>query len=334
LREEEVLVSNQSIYPIVQLTSFGETDILNKIPSPKPRRAYLPIYPSPHPDTDVQLFLEGGVILRKNSYINTRDKHTIPLDILTAYERREPNTRYVLKSESYQRLINHAGFVPDPEASTSRNTIPPSLETPLSIQHLEARYGTIPGARAPVTLPVNLDNRDPGASTSNTISPPLPPWPETIRSQSERLKLPNHRLWESQYGAVPGARAPLLAGIDNRDPYNPPQSTSHHPPPARPPVRYTAQYTRTDTLPRYNNNNYNPPQSHGYTRTSNGGRSSPHAEAGPCWAVISVALVVAVVVGLWWVWTSLEAPGQGLLGGLGGAGVSMWGLAEGAVAGW
>lgn len=253
----------QSIYPNVQLTSFGETDIVDKHPRLETRRTYLPIHPSPHPDTNVQLFLENGAMLRKNSYINTRDKHTIPLDILIAYDRRDQNTRYVLKSESYKQLIDHAGFVPEPVASTSN-----------------------------------------------------------IRSQSERLKLPpnsipqtpllNHPTWESQYGTVPAARAPLLVGIDNHNHYNTPRSSSHHTPPVRPPVRHTAQNSRADILPRYNYNS----QGRGYNSTRNGG-SSPGAGVGPCLALLLVALVVAGALGLGlFVWTSLGELGQGLFSGV------------------
>ncbi|KXX74695.1 hypothetical protein MMYC01_207952 [Madurella mycetomatis] len=97
---------------ILILTSFGETDILAKFPNkPRLRRAYLPIHPtSPHPDTALQLHLKKPAVLRRKTYANTREQHTVPFDILRSYDRQDPKARYALTSDSYKQLIHHADF--------------------------------------------------------------------------------------------------------------------------------------------------------------------------------------------------------------------------------
>ncbi|GAB1311886.1 hypothetical protein MFIFM68171_02096 [Madurella fahalii] len=98
---------------ILILTSFGETDVITKFPNNRRLRcAYLPIHTaSPHPDTDLQLHLEKPAVLRRKTYANTREKHTVPLDILRAYNRQDLRTRYALTSDSYKQLIQHTDFL-------------------------------------------------------------------------------------------------------------------------------------------------------------------------------------------------------------------------------
>lgn len=287
------------------MTSFGGTNILDKFLNPKPRRPYLPIYPtSPHPDTAAQLFLEKRRVLSRESYVNTRDKHTVPFDILVAY-RPDPDTRYALTRESYQQVILHAGLVPD-------------------------LY----------TMPIG-----PPASTSNAIPlPPIPPSPYTppsIRTQPERLKLSpvsvpqtpllNPSNCERQYGAVPGARTPVLVGLNNRDPYGTARSGSHTTPTV-PSVRHNTTQHRAsdqDILPRHHT------RTDGYNSTSNGGYGTGRQEALStlAWLTIRLALLGAGIYGLWSAWTYRGELGHGLLRGLSWVGVHAWQLAKGAVGG-
>jgi hypothetical protein len=136
------------------LTSFGETDIHEKFPHKRNRRvrlAYLPIDPSPHPDTTTRLHLEGHVLLRCNTYVNTREKHTVPFDMLRSYDRDAAHIRYALTSDSYKQLAHRAGFV-----------------------------------SPPATLPLRVDTNDAatdkGSTTTTTTTRPVP-----VTSERRRL---------------------------------------------------------------------------------------------------------------------------------------------------
>ena len=51
------------------------------------RHHHLPIYPAPaHPDTGLQLFLEGGVELRRESYLKTEWRYEVPWIWLNHYD--------------------------------------------------------------------------------------------------------------------------------------------------------------------------------------------------------------------------------------------------------
>lgn len=93
------------------MTSFGKTNIQDKFPHNRQRShrlGYLPIHPATHPDTSLQLHLDRCPPLRLESYVNIRDKHTIPLAILQAYE--GVGIRYSLASDSYRDLAGRTGF--------------------------------------------------------------------------------------------------------------------------------------------------------------------------------------------------------------------------------
>ncbi|KAK0648247.1 hypothetical protein B0T16DRAFT_113991 [Cercophora newfieldiana] len=97
---------------ILMATSLQGHDLLQKFPDSKEKRVwYLPIHPSKrHPDLNKVLKVENGLQLRKKSYVNTKDQHTIPFEALRVYARERPTQRYVLTSSSYQILIDQAGF--------------------------------------------------------------------------------------------------------------------------------------------------------------------------------------------------------------------------------
>ncbi|KAH6649499.1 hypothetical protein F5144DRAFT_588201 [Chaetomium tenue] len=62
------------------------------------------------PSDDVVVLIDGAQ-LRKKSYVNTREQHTLPLSCLRPYDRKDSMARYVLTRDSSQILARHAGFV-------------------------------------------------------------------------------------------------------------------------------------------------------------------------------------------------------------------------------
>ncbi|EAQ91939.1 hypothetical protein CHGG_00174 [Chaetomium globosum CBS 148.51] len=62
------------------------------------------------PSDDVVVLIDGFQ-LRKKSYVNTREQHTLPLSCLRPYDRKGSTARYVLTRDSYRNLARHAGFV-------------------------------------------------------------------------------------------------------------------------------------------------------------------------------------------------------------------------------
>lgn len=136
------------------MTSFGETDVSDKVHSLELRRAYLPIRPAENRDTPIQLRLQNGIELRKKSYVNTRQKRTIPWDCLRPYDRNDTTTRYVLTRDSYQKLARYAEYV-IPEVPTLHDDPPTAVtdappRTLTQAEHLRShRYGTFPISSAP-----------------------------------------------------------------------------------------------------------------------------------------------------------------------------------------
>ncbi|KAK6866265.1 hypothetical protein PG995_002793 [Apiospora arundinis] len=116
---------------VLPLTSFDETDLLERHrESPYKRKSYLPIDPAnAHPDNGKLLRLKNPLLpLRKKSYINTKSKHSISLEILRPYQ---CNADFVLSKASYQELIEYCGFQPPPPPpppSPLPKCIPPAFE--------------------------------------------------------------------------------------------------------------------------------------------------------------------------------------------------------------
>lgn len=114
----------------------------------------MPIDPAQHPDTDIQLRLENGAFLKKKSYVNTQEQHTVPVHILQPYDRRDTGTRYVLSSDSYKALASHAGYAPptnspynNPPLGLHSTPYPPTTRTAaerLQLAPVYVTYGTMP----------------------------------------------------------------------------------------------------------------------------------------------------------------------------------------------
>ncbi len=138
-------------------------DVSDKFPNDVGlRRAYLPIYPARNQDTETQLHLKNSAELRKKSYANTREQHTIPFNILRPYDYdRHVTTQYVLTSDSYRKLARHARFAlpitsPSEAGSTTIRTtrIPPTILTrDERLRFAPATYGTTASLRAAAPAP-------------------------------------------------------------------------------------------------------------------------------------------------------------------------------------
>ncbi|KAI1129971.1 hypothetical protein F5Y10DRAFT_236713 [Nemania abortiva] len=121
---------------ILILTSFGGLDLAAKFPTKESaRRDHLPIAPSSiHPDNGILLLLEdSGYRLRKNSWVKTRNKHSIRLASLLPYDRRGPEV--FLSRRSYQTLVQHIQFV-EPARETPSYALTP--ERSISVQRSSA----------------------------------------------------------------------------------------------------------------------------------------------------------------------------------------------------
>ncbi|KAK8092761.1 hypothetical protein PG999_014348 [Apiospora kogelbergensis] len=128
---------------VLPLTSFNETDLLERYrESPRKRKSYLPIDPAnAHPDNGKLLRLKNpSLLLWKKSYINTKTKHMLSLEILRPYKR---NADFVLSKTSYQELIEYCGFQ-QPLPSPVPERIPPTFEripTPCALAHHQSSAG-------------------------------------------------------------------------------------------------------------------------------------------------------------------------------------------------
>lgn len=132
-------------------------------------------------------------MLRKNSYINIKNHHTLPLDVLRDYDGGDTTTRYVLTRESYRELINYAWFAtPVLRLDGPSSTLPSTTEAPanpLSIADQSRSYQPSPPQRAdstPRTLPLPSHGNPPQPHTYGTITPRPPRVPMT--SAQDRLR--------------------------------------------------------------------------------------------------------------------------------------------------
>lgn len=110
-------------------------------------------------------------MLRRKTYANTRDKHTVPLDILRAYDRQDLKTRYALTGDSYKQLIHHADFavpVCSPPAGIPSRGEAGGVVVPTNI--------SVPDARGTSPAPYLTPPATPPRFTYGTI-PPAPPAP-------------------------------------------------------------------------------------------------------------------------------------------------------------
>lgn len=165
------------------MTSFGETDVNDKFRNSIQRRlAYLPIHPAEHRDTNIQLYLQNSAQLRKKSYVNTREPHTLPFKCLAPYDRKDKTTRYVLTSESYQTLARLAEFELDATALHDEPPTPkpnplPRTRTQAERLGIEPLYthGTFRAPSAPPLAPRPAPRQEYGY----TIPTPTRPYQST-----------------------------------------------------------------------------------------------------------------------------------------------------------
>ncbi|GAW23836.1 hypothetical protein ANO14919_134130 [Xylariales sp. No.14919] len=108
--------THNSRVEILVITSLKGSNLETRFPTQKQLRLnHLPIAPSKkHPDNDILLSLkDASRPLRKKSYINTRDRHTVHLASLRSYNRRGPEI--FLSKKSYQVLTTYILFAEAPE---------------------------------------------------------------------------------------------------------------------------------------------------------------------------------------------------------------------------
>ncbi|KAK4097463.1 hypothetical protein N658DRAFT_289369 [Parathielavia hyrcaniae] len=319
-----VILSEQSSSPagrvvILILTSFGETDILDKFPgrSERDRRlrmAYLPIHPTaPHPDTGAQLFLEGQAKLRCNTYANTRDQHTVPLDILRPYDRKATNeTRYAVTRDSYHQLVRQAHFVPLPvidilppkehQNSIDAATTGTSRDSTTAATHHITRPG-------PVASELMRPLRQPPTSTSTygTIAAASrAPAPSSVPLPPSRYV---HGSWGTQRAATLGHANiktseywPLIHGFN----YNYTPVPQHEPTRQTAAAAAAAPYYRTpSTLPLYHQPRHASAAAvtAASTERNNGVDSSGGNDSTGLGTLGEIVGFGIVVLGLWWVCT-------------------------------
>ncbi|KAI0126196.1 hypothetical protein BJ170DRAFT_463408 [Xylariales sp. AK1849] len=141
---------------VLILTSFKSVNLEIKHRGNRHARLkYLPIKPcDPHPDHGLLLSLENPSLeLRKRSYVNTRDHHTVEFNSLLPYER--AGRDYALSRDSYQVLLDYAKFptpVPRPQAAIRPGSIDSSHNINLHNHGMRAISSIAP--RAPTVHPI------------------------------------------------------------------------------------------------------------------------------------------------------------------------------------
>ncbi|CCC13713.1 hypothetical protein SMACR_08216 [Sordaria macrospora] len=145
---------------ILMMTSFGGQDLEAKHRYSKVqlRGTFLPIDPSPpHPDNNIQLKLDHGVTLRKNSYVKTEEQRKILFSHLRNYERHN-NKVYALTKASYQIVVEHCGYrepVHSPAVTITPPRQPVARPQPQPERVPSYGYGTIPTSQPyPASRPV------------------------------------------------------------------------------------------------------------------------------------------------------------------------------------
>ncbi|KAK3350432.1 hypothetical protein B0H65DRAFT_419129 [Neurospora tetraspora] len=130
---------------ILMMTSFGGMDLetRHRYSRIQLRETFLPIDPSPpHPDNNIQLKLDHGVTLRKNSYVKTEEQRQILFSLLRNYER-HTNKIYALTDASYQIVVEHSGYREPVHSVTVPTRIQPVAQ-PQPERVSSYGYGTIP----------------------------------------------------------------------------------------------------------------------------------------------------------------------------------------------
>lgn len=91
----------------VKLTSLGGTALRHKYPdNPYFRHHHLPIYPcDAHPDSGVQLVLDDGLQLRRDTWVKTEFRYEISSCLLTPYD--DTGRQFKLHAVSFRALMDH-----------------------------------------------------------------------------------------------------------------------------------------------------------------------------------------------------------------------------------
>ena len=97
-----------------QITSFKNRQSKDILPQVRRRRDLVPIIPNDHyPEhSSSHLFLEGGVKLRRSSWVKFDKTYSVPKDFLKPYTNHLPATHFKLTKKSLARLRQICGLLP------------------------------------------------------------------------------------------------------------------------------------------------------------------------------------------------------------------------------
>lgn len=102
----------------LQLTSLGGRSLRDKFPeNPYFRHHHVPIYPCDvHPDSGMQLFLDGSLQLRRDTFVKTEFRYHVNWRLLTPYD--DTGRQFKLHPVAFRELLDflHTPYVkPDDE---------------------------------------------------------------------------------------------------------------------------------------------------------------------------------------------------------------------------
>lgn len=135
-----------------------------------------------HPDDSYTLFLDDQLLLRKESYVQTRTRHTLSCKMLRKFSDDASGKQYRLKAKSYTELLKHAKLSPLAIIPEGLNTLPatsdlapdpPRLRTPLTPISVNPvwSYDMDIERHAGLTLPLQSDAQ-PSPRYGSMLSPP------------------------------------------------------------------------------------------------------------------------------------------------------------------
>ncbi|KAI1751947.1 hypothetical protein F4782DRAFT_540520 [Xylaria castorea] len=182
------------------ITSFGGVNLETRFPTQmEARRHHLPIAPSPaHPDNGILLVLrDPSYKLRKNSYVNTRDRRVIQVALLRSYDRRQPDP--YLSKRSFKQLCQYANYE-EPLTTMPFNNGVPAESTPeilainrAALRMLEAaQRGSLHEIESSVEhyiMTTESDSRPQGTRTQRPRNHHVRPVPSVAVGRSERQPL-------------------------------------------------------------------------------------------------------------------------------------------------
>lgn len=199
-----------------QLTTFSDQNHATKYPDNKARRmGYLPIVPSPaHPDNGILLHLEDGQELRRASYVNTKNHHTVAIRSLRPYYRNQYRPKRKLTDPSFLTLTTYMSYTPSapctPLAPLSAELHRPSLPHAPQPAHRSSKpIPTAPIPRRPAVRPLcQLDNY-----VSSGAERPTPAVTSRRCNAGEELPLFHSTSTYGTFGTPPPPSTPEQPGI-------------------------------------------------------------------------------------------------------------------------